>query len=197
MAPASPPDRKDSLNGGAGDDSLLGDAGNDTLAGGAGKDRLFGGLGNDKLSGGADADYLYGEDGADKLYGEAGDDTLTGGAGKDTLAGGAGADCFLFDTTLNKSTNVDSILDFKSGEDKVQLKRSIFDKLNTGTLRETNFNASTSGVAGDSDDFILYNTKTGALLYDADGNGSGAAIQFATLTKKPRNVAVSDFVVVS
>ena len=103
----------------------------------------------------------------------------------------------MFDTALNKKSNVDRISDFKHGEDKIQLKQSIFAKLNTGTLGAANFKASAKGVAGDSNDFILYNTKTGALLYDADGKGSGAAIQFATLSNKPRNLTASDFIVAS
>ena len=64
-------------------------------------------------------------------------------------------------------------------------------------MYQADFKASTKGVAGDSNDYILYNTKTGALLYDADGKGSGAAIQFATLSNKPRNLTAGDFLVVS
>ena len=185
----------DLLDGGMGNDTLKGQAGNDTLKGGAGADFLEGGDGDDRLEGGADNDRLYGQNGNDRLYGEDGNDLLYGGVGKDTLTGGTGKDRFVFDTALNASTNVDSITDFTHGEDKIQLKQSIFAKLNTGTLSAANFRANTNGLTGDSNDYILYNTRTGALLYDADGNGSGAAIQFATLTNKPQNLTASDFIV--
>lgn len=58
------------------------------------------------------------------------------------------------------------------------------------------FRASTTGTATDNNDYILYNTTTGALLYDADGSGSGVATQFATLTTQP-TITANDFAVVS
>ena len=77
------------------------------------------------------------------------------------------------------------------------LKKSIFAKLKADTLSAANFRASANGRAGDSNDYILYNIKTGALLYDKDGSGKGAAIQFATLSNKPRNLSAGDFFVAS
>ena len=51
-------------------------------------------------------------------------------------------------------------------------------------------------VAGaDASDRIVYNTTTGDLYYDRDGNGAAAAIKFATLVTKPA-ITNADFVVI-
>jgi len=75
------------------------------------------------------------------------------------------------------------------------LNKSIFPALlEEGTLASTYFNSNATGAAADSNDYILYNATTGALSYDADGNGAGAAVQFATLTTKPQ-ITASDFMI--
>jgi Ca2+-binding RTX toxin-like protein len=49
--------------------------------------------------------------------------------------------------------------------------------------------------AHDSTDRIIYDNKTGALLYDADGTGSGAATLIATMSKELK-LAHHDFYVI-
>ncbi|BCX18296.1 MAG: hypothetical protein KatS3mg117_1978 [Geminicoccaceae bacterium] len=127
----------DLLDGGPGDDVLVGDGllerGADglwdTLSGGPGDDRLYGDapIGADAVTLGAPADsypWAFGQDGGkDTLDGGAGDDLLVGGTGPDDLIGGEGADTFLFfptDEDFRDGTE-DRILDFESGEDKVDL----------------------------------------------------------------------------
>lgn len=130
---------------------------------------------------------INGYEGNDVLIGGAGDDTLRGGAGNDHLVGGAGDDHFVFNTALNATTNVDRIADFDAtnagDHDLIYLDNDVFTALNyTGVLQSGNFALNT---AADSTDHIIYNTTTGALSYDADGNGAGAAVQFAVLTGAP------------
>lgn len=135
---------------------------------------------------------LTGNTGSNKLEGGGGNDTLIGGKGNDTLSGGGGADLFVFDTALSTSSNKDTITDFVHGEDTISLDRDIFTKLTLGTLNAASFLSNTTGKAAESDDYLVYNTATGALFYDADGNGNGAAVQFATLGTKP-TIDAGDF----
>jgi Ca2+-binding RTX toxin-like protein len=138
---------------------------------------------------------LTGNSGANTLSGDLGNDTLTGGLGNDTLFGGVGNDTFVFDTVLNATSNRDSISDFTIGQDKFRLDKDIFTTLTSvGTLSAQYFLASATGAAGDGNDYILYNTTSGALFYDADGIGQGVAVQFAALTTKPA-VTANDFMI--
>jgi Ca2+-binding RTX toxin-like protein len=148
-------------------------------------------LGN-RLTGNDAANRLSGLAGNDLLNGGAGNDTLNGGPGVDTLSGGAGQDSFVFNAPFGSA---DRITDFLAVDDTVSLENGIFSSLaTTGPLAAANFRASAEGVAADSNDFILYDTDSGALYYDADGNGAGTAVLFATLTGAP-TISNADFIV--
>lgn len=148
-----------------------------------------GGIGN------ALKNRITGNDGNNSLDGGVGIDTLAGGLGNDTLTGGADADVFMFNTALNASTNVDIITDFTHGSDHIYLENAIFNKLTvTGVLKAANFYNAATGAA-DANDYIGYNSTTGALYYDADGNGAGTAVQFATLSTHP-TLTVADIVII-
>lgn len=171
-------DGADDLYGRQNNDVLNGDAGNDELYGGDGDDQLNGGANDDLLDGGNGVDVLNGGDGADTLYGRNGNDTLDGGLGADTLSGGNDPDTFVFSTALGAG-NVDTIQFYSAAQDTIQLDVDVFSTIGLGTLAA---NAFVIGPAATTADHrIIYDATTGALYYDADGDGAGAAVQFAAL----------------
>ncbi|MCH4150446.1 MAG: hypothetical protein LKF30_00630 [Sphingobium sp.] len=164
-----------------GDDNVFGSDGNDRLLGGNGVDHMFGYLGKDNLNGGNGNDVIDGGGGNDSLQGAAGDDVLIGGAGRDVLAGGAGNDTFVFDV-LETSSNKDTIRDFVSGADHIELAISAFPALagyGTGALSTGELAFGTAATAADQ--HLIYNSATGALYYDVDGAGGAAQVQIAQL----------------
>jgi Ca2+-binding RTX toxin-like protein len=143
---------------------------------------------------------VVGNGGNNVLTGTSGNDVLIGLGGNDTLTGGAGADQFVFNTALNRNTNVATITDFSHAEgDKIDLDHTIFSALTPGALgaalAANNFYASANGTAHAAADRILYNSSTGALSYDADGTGAAAAVQFAVVAHHP-TLTASDFMLV-
>ena len=178
----------DILWGNAANNWLYGNAGNDFVVGLNGIDRLFGGPGNDKLLGG---------NGTDILVGGPGNDRMEGGPGADALNGGTGSDKFIFNSVLSNA-EADRVYFFASGEDKLKIDDDVFTNLATfagNPLSANEFAANATGQALDADDRILYNTSTGELFYDVDGNGAGAAQLFATLVDAPALVATDILVI--
>lgn len=187
----------DTLKGGNGDDTYVTD-GNDLIMENAyqGTDtvrssvtyKLGINLENLVLTGSADingrgnnlGNVLTGNSGSNDLFGGGGHDVLIGGLGDDTLSGGNGNDIFRFDT-VPSGPNGDQISDFLAGRDTVQLASAVFSQLSTGDLDAANFSASLSGDASDSNDYVLYDTDSGELFYDADGNGAAAKVLIAVI----------------
>lgn len=166
----------DSLYGGAGDDRILGGKGADRVEGAAGADRIggrngaddiSGGKGADLLNGGKSADLLSGDEGGDVLRGGDGSDTLNGGLGQDMLFGDAGADTFVFDAPAGEA-NADTIADFESARDSIQLSASAFAALG-GSVAAGEFIIGTKALQ--ANDHLIYDQAEGRLYYDADGQG--------------------------
>lgn len=151
---------------------------NGTIAAGTSNSNLTGNTGNNELTGNAGNNILNGAVGRDSLFGGVGNDVLVGGTSNDTLSGGAGKDVFKFDAKL--TTNTDKITDFVVADDTIQLDNAVFKKFTaTGVLNAASFVK--GAAAHDSNDYIIYNATTGAVSYDADGSGAGAAVQIAVL----------------
>jgi Ca2+-binding RTX toxin-like protein len=196
---------KDTLRGGAGIDDLHGGLGTDTadfsdqeqsvvvtLVAGARVTAKIGGVAADTLRsiesvwGGSKADKLTGDTGKNVLKGNAGNDTLNGGLGQDTLSGGSGNDKFVFKTALGAG-NIDTVADFRHDADRLQLDDAIFRKIGA-KLDAGEFYAARGAREGhDRSDRIIYDTKSGKLYFDIDGNRAGGhdAVHFATLANKP------------
>ncbi|SOD22098.1 Calx-beta domain-containing protein [Nitrosomonas ureae] len=215
----------DIFNGGAGNDSMAGGGGNDiylvensgdtyteAAGAGAGTDLVISYLTTHTL--GANAENLQlagtattgignslnntitGNTRDNTINGSSGNDTLNGATGSDTLSGGAGADFFVFSTALNATTNVDIVTDFNVTDDTIRLENAIFTQFTaTGAIPAGTFVSGAGAVALDGNDFLIYNTTNGNLSYDADGNGAGAQVVFASLTGIPV-LTPADFIVI-
>ncbi len=204
------------LDGGAGADAMLGRGGDDIYIVDNVGDQVFesiAGTGNDAiysavsytLAGGQQIETLStldwgssaaisltGNEFANYLIGNAGGNVLDGKGGNDAMDGKGGADSFAFTSALGGG-NVDLIVGFATGDDKILLDDAVFTGLAPGALNPNAF--VTGSAAGDADDRIIYNSATGQLFFDADGNGAGAAIHFATLSAAPA-LAAGDFTVI-
>ena len=189
----------ESVTGAAGADVIIAGAGNDTVAGGNDADTIYGQEG---------ADTLGGDAGADTIVGGAGNDTITGGSGVDVMTGGSGADSFVkaaagdgldgdsltvtdnatagsiaITDVIAMTANKDTITDFVSGTDKLNL--SAFALTGAAASWTTNVATATDEIANGTY-ILIYGTVTGNNLtvtaaadathtfvaYDADTAGT-------------------------
>ncbi|MEP7301797.1 MAG: hypothetical protein ABI699_09740 [Caldimonas sp.] len=176
------------LYAGAGDNVLDGGGGTDTASYRyaeaavtvtleTGAAQATGGSGSDTL---IRIESLTGSGFDDQLRGNSAHNVINGGRGNDLLTGAGGSDTFFFSTDFDGITNVDAITDFVSGDDRISLGQDKFSAAGpVGVLADSVFVLGTE--AADDSDRIVYDQTTGKLYYDADGNGEGAQLLFATL----------------
>lgn len=219
----------DHIDGGSGADNMIGGAGNDTYYVDDLKDRVTekAGEGNDTVvssfsyslekmanvenlalsdsaaqldinaTGNAQDNVLTGNGGDNVLSGLAGNDVLIGGAGADTLIGGAGNDVFVFDNLA--VGGADTVQDFTTGSDLLQLDSSVFTAFASALgdavqVQAENLMVGAGAQSADANDYLVFDTSNGALYYDADGSGAGQAVQIATVGVP--TLSAADFVVV-
>jgi Ca2+-binding RTX toxin-like protein len=206
------------LTGNAGSNILDGGAGNDTMRGGGGNDTYIvdslGDVAIEDANSGTDtinakvsftlvanvenltllgtAVTGTGNDLNNTIIGNAGNNILAGGKGNDTITGGAGTDTFV----LNQpSQGVDTIKDFISGTDKVDVSATEFGGgLVAGTALLNNQIRVGAGVttANSATQRFLFNTNNGNLYFDADGVGGSGAVQIAKL-ESVTSLNINDF----
>jgi|LakWasM106_HOW12_FD_contig_123_2534_length_6239_multi_5_in_0_out_0_2 Ca2+-binding RTX toxin-like protein len=155
-----------------------------------------------RFEGNANQQTFIGTSKADVFVGNGGNDTLTGGGGADTfvfgkvyeqVVTGSSTTVQTYTNTAFNLTGVDTITDFTRGTDKIELHLDQYSQLagfNASMLR-----VNSTGTAQDANDYLVYNTTTKTLSYDADGNGSGAKVDIAILTGV-NTLSTSDFVIV-
>ena len=184
----------DSMTGGTGSDTYIVDNASDVISetGGQGTDEVRTSQ-SYTLTAGADIEIfrttddtgtgainLTGNNSGNVIIGNDGNNVIAGRGGDDELTGRAGQDSFLFDAALDPANNMDVITDFDVADDTVLLENAVFTTLTAGAaLGAAQFVIGTA--AQDANDRIIYNSATGALLFDADGTGGTAAVQFAEL----------------
>ena len=192
------------LDGAGGTDTMAGQLGNDTYIVDNAGDRILenGGQGSDRvqasvsytLTAGADVEFLEttnaagtaainltGNTSGNVVIGNSGRNTLNGGGGSDELTGGDGIDQFLFNSALD-GTSVATITDYSVADDTIVLDDAVFTEVTASGFQIVSGQFVIAAAAQQADDRIIYNSATGALLYDADGTGSVGTIQFATLS---------------
>ena len=125
-----------------------------------------------------------GGSGNDRIIGNSADNVLVGGAGADNLVGGGGWNTFKFNAFSDSTrTQADLLLDFNTGQDKIDLSQMAID----GKVA-FNFVEEYTGKAGDT--IIKFNPQTGRYLLaiDLDGDGKTDFLIKSTRMISPEDV---------
>tara|TARA_R110002020_G_scaffold37828_3_gene113976 strand:- start:2383 stop:6417 length:4035 start_codon:yes stop_codon:yes gene_type:complete len=132
------------------------------------------GTGNDldnTIVGNSGDNILLGLGGDDELFGGVGDDMLDGGLGQDTLTGGVGADTFVYnDVADSQGTTADTITDFVSGEDMIDLE-ALEQGIGFYTGEADGFGNVSLSLQSTGNSQAVLDTSTSTLYVDINGDG--------------------------
>ena len=119
------------------------------------------------ITGGAGADTITGGQKADTISGGNGADVITGGLGADQLTGGNGADIFSYTlVTESNASNTDSITDFVSGTDKLNITLD-YTGINSGITVDATVQTARAGASLIQDNL---SGSRGQAVYDTTGS---------------------------
>ncbi|MFW2828688.1 calcium-binding protein [Sphingomonas sp. ID0503] len=143
------------------------------------------------------ADRFFGEDGDDVLNGRDGNDRLEGGEGADELTGGAGKDVFVMNVAddeddspyANGHWRGDTVVDFKQGDDKLQISLSDF---GLGSAKAFVLTSGTAAKTAGAEFF--FDAATDRLWFDADGKGGDHAAELIATFENGVNLKATDFI---
>jgi Ca2+-binding RTX toxin-like protein len=166
--------------------SITGSANNDTIGASTVASSVTGGAGNDTITGGALNDTINGGDGADQI---------NGGVGKDSLTGGAGVDTFVFTApaagaVTSNQANPDTISDFTSGTDKLQIAQTITAFLGNFTTLSS---AQAAVVADARTSLAFFVTGENTLYVTAAATGIPVATDTVIYLPTVTSLASTDF----
>ncbi len=201
----------DDGEGGDGNDTISTGAGNDTIYLGNGFDTVRGGTGNDTFW------FIAIEDGSSLPASSSNSSSSNGGlnfnvgAASTSTSTGSTSSAAGASSSSGSTSTVTTIKDFNAGTlgsmvDQLVLDSAVFEALSTtalpGGLTTTNLLIA-KGVTGPSanetgvDDYLIFNTATGALYYDPDGNATEEeTVLIAVLKGKLSGFGIEDISIV-
>ena len=131
------------------------------------------------------------------LEGNLGNNTLDGKGGVDILTGGGGGDSFIL-AYNGDGKDADTVTDFMSGEDLLIIDLASFDidvaslgLTSSGLIQSDSFVSRAGAIAVDPDDYFIYDSAQGMLMFDADGSGSTAPYEVARIILDPNSAALN------
>ena len=166
--------------------SITGTANNDNIGASSVAASVTAGAGNDTITGGSLNDTINGGDG---------NDSITGGVGKDSMTGGAGVDTFVFaanatGAVVSNQANPDTITDFTTGTDKLQIAQAVSAFLGNFTTLSS---AQAAVVADGRASLAFFVTSENTLYVTAAATGIPVATDTVITLPAVTSLASTDF----